>query len=63
MNQSVSVQKRLENEKTLLNLTEKALKRKLTNLKDENRKVKFVEYLQSLVQKHRQKNLYYQYFR
>lgn len=56
--QTLSVQKRLENEKTLLSLTEKALKRKLTNLKDENRKVKFVEYLQSLVQKHRQKNLY-----
>lgn len=58
MSQTLSVQKRLENEKTLLNLTEKALKRKFTNLKDENRKVKFVEYLQAVVQKHRQKNLY-----
>lgn len=56
--QILSVQKRLENEKLLLGLTEKALKRKLTNLKDETRKVKLVEHLQHLVQKHRQKNLY-----
>jgi ribosomal protein S3 len=56
--QNLNPQKRLENDKALLNLTEKGLTRKLTNLKDENRKIKFVEYLQSLVQKHRQKNLY-----
>jgi ribosomal protein S3 len=56
--QNLNSQKRLENDKALLNLTEKGLKRKLTNLKDENRKIKFLEYLQSLVQKHRQKNLY-----
>ena len=56
--QNLNPQKRLENDKALLNLAEKGLTRKLTNLKDENRKIKFVEYLQSLVQKHRQKNLY-----
>nr|AMN09236.1 ribosomal protein S3 [Ourococcus multisporus] len=58
LSQKLSTQKRLENEKTLLGLTEKALKRKFTHLKDENRKIKFVEYLQSVVQKHRQKNLF-----
>nr|YP_009238430.1 ribosomal protein S3 [Kirchneriella aperta]AMO00965.1 ribosomal protein S3 [Kirchneriella aperta] len=56
--QIVSIQKRLENERLLLGLTEKALKRKFTNLKDESRKVQLVEHLQHLVQKHRQKNLY-----
>ena len=54
----MSPQKRLDNEKALLELTQKALKHKLTNLTDENRKIKFVEYLQDSVQKHRQKNLY-----
>ncbi|KIZ07970.1 30S ribosomal protein S3, chloroplastic (chloroplast) [Monoraphidium neglectum] len=58
LSQTLSTQKRLENEKALLGFTEKALKRKFTNLKEENRKVKFVEYLQSIVQKHRQKNLF-----
>lgn len=56
--QILNAKKRLENEKLLLGLTEKALKRKLTNLKDETRKVKLIEHLQHLVQKHRQKNLY-----
>lgn len=51
-------QNRLETEKMLLNRTEKALTRKFKNLKDENRKIRFVEYLQALIQKHRQKNLY-----
>ena len=53
-----SPENRLENERAILNLREKALTKKLTNLKDENRKTRFVQYLQSLVQKHRQKNLY-----
>ena len=51
-------QKRFENEQIVLNLTEKALKQKLTNLKDEHRKIKLLEHLQDLVKKHRQKNLF-----
>ena len=52
------LQKRLDNEKLLLSLTEKAVQQKLTNLKDETRKIQLLGHLQSLVQKHRQKNLY-----
>jgi ribosomal protein S3 len=53
-----NVYKQLENQKILLGFKEKALKQKLTNIKNETRKIRLVEYLQSLVQKHRQKNLY-----
>jgi ribosomal protein S3 len=49
---------RIGKEKLLLGLTEKALKSKLTNLKNETRKFKLVEHLQSLIQRHRQRNLY-----
>lgn len=44
--------------KALLNLTESALKKKFNNLDDECRKVKFIDYLELLVKKHRQKNIY-----
>ena len=48
----------LQNEKMLVELKEKAFEQKLTNVKNETRKIRFIEHLQSLVQKHRQKNLY-----
>jgi ribosomal protein S3 len=53
-----NVYKQLENQKVLLGFKEKALKQKLTNIQNETRKIRLVEYLQSIVQKHRQKNLY-----
>jgi ribosomal protein S3 len=56
--QSLNVQKQLENAQLLQNLKDKGLNLKLTNIKNETRKVRFVEHLQHLVQKHRQKNLY-----
>lgn len=49
---------RIEKEKRLAGLTGRALKQKFTNLKNETRKVKFVEHLQSLIRRHREKNLY-----
>lgn len=48
----------LQNEKILMDLKEKALTQKFTNLKAESRKVRLIEHLQAMVQKHRQKNLY-----
>jgi ribosomal protein S3 len=51
-------QKQKENEKILKTLKEKAFQQKLTNLKNETRKIQFIEQLQHFVQKHRQKNLY-----
>lgn len=48
----------LQNEKILMDLKEKALKQKFSNLKNESRKVRLIEHLQAMVQKHRQKNLY-----
>lgn len=56
--QEVSESSRIEKERRLLGLTEKALKSKVTNLKNETRKFKLVEHLESLIQRHRQKNLY-----
>lgn len=47
-----------QNEKILTDLREKALKQKLSNLNNESRKVRLIEHLQAMVQKHRQKNLY-----
>lgn len=48
----------LQNEKILMDLKEKALTQKFSNLKVESRKVRLIEHLQAMVQKHRQKNLY-----
>jgi ribosomal protein S3 len=48
----------LQNEKILMDLKEKALTQKFSNLKAESRKVRLIEHLQAMVQKHRQKNLY-----
>nr|YP_009238224.1 ribosomal protein S3 [Chlorotetraedron incus]AMO01102.1 ribosomal protein S3 [Chlorotetraedron incus] len=45
-------------EKALLALSEKALKRKLSNLKNEHSKMKFIDYLQETVKQHRNKNLF-----
>jgi ribosomal protein S3 len=50
------VQQKLE--KTLLSLTEKALTQKFNNIDNECRKIKFIDYLQKIVKKHRQKNIY-----
>lgn len=58
VSQPVNAQKQRENAKFLQTLKEKALTAKLTNIKNETRKVRFVEHFQHLVQKHRQKNLY-----
>lgn len=46
-----------QSEETLMNFTKLALRQKLTNITDENRKVKFIEHLQNLVRTHRTKNL------
>jgi ribosomal protein S3 len=46
-----------QSEETLMNFTKLALRQKLTNVTDENRKVKFIEHLQNLVRTHRTKNL------
>lgn len=40
-------------------LTERVLHKKLNNIKDECRKIKFVEYLKDIVKKHRTKNIYF----
>ena len=45
-------------EKSLLSLTEKALRKKFQNVDDECRKMKFIDYLQNIVKKHRQKNIF-----
>lgn len=45
-------------EKSLESLTDKALAKKFSNLKEENRKIKFIDYLQDIVQKHRHQNIY-----
>ena len=45
-------------EQSLVSLNELALRKKLTNLQEENRKTQLIEYLQNVVQKHRQQNLY-----
>nr|YP_009238406.1 ribosomal protein S3 [Bracteacoccus aerius]AMO01284.1 ribosomal protein S3 [Bracteacoccus aerius] len=45
-------------EKSLLSLTEKALRKKVQNIDDECRKMKFIDYLQTIVKKHRQKNIF-----
>nr|ALO63388.1 ribosomal protein S3 [Carteria sp. SAG 8-5] len=38
---------------------EKAIRQRLNNVEDECRKIKFIEYLKGIVQKHRQDNIYY----
>jgi ribosomal protein S3 len=53
---SRQMQKNLE--KSLLALTDKALMKKVNNIDDECRKTKLIDYLQHMVQKHRQKNIY-----
>lgn len=45
-------------ERSLLALSEKARQKKLNNIDDECRKIKFIDYLQHVVKKHRQKNIY-----
>ena len=45
-------------EQSLVSLNEVALRKKLTNIQEENRKTQLIHYLQNLVQKHRQQNLY-----
>lgn len=53
-----SVQKQIENAQLTQNLKQKALDLKFTNIKNETRKMRFIEHFQHLVRKHRQKNLY-----
>nr|AYQ94836.1 ribosomal protein S3 [Follicularia botryoides] len=53
---SPQVQQKLES--SLLALTQTALRKKFNNIDDECRKVKFIDYLELLVKKHRQKNIY-----
>nr|YP_009185181.1 ribosomal protein S3 [Bracteacoccus giganteus]ALO63544.1 ribosomal protein S3 [Bracteacoccus giganteus] len=53
---SPQMQRKLE--KSLLSLTEKALRKKFQNIDDECRKIKFIDYLQNVVKKHRQKNIF-----
>lgn len=53
---SPQMQSRLET--SLLALSERALRKKQNNIYDECRKVKFIDYLKTLVKKHRQKNIY-----
>jgi ribosomal protein S3 len=50
------VQQKLE--KILISLTEKALTQKFNNIDNECRKIKFIDYLEKMVKKHRQKNIY-----
>lgn len=45
-------------EKTFMEFTETALRKKLNHVDDECRKIKFMNYLELLVKKHRQKNVY-----
>lgn len=45
-------------ERSLVSLNQLALTKKLTNIDDEIRKIKLIDYLQNIVQQHRQKNLY-----
>lgn len=53
---SPQIQQKLE--KSLLALTDTALTKKFHNINDECRKVKFIDYLQNVVKKHRQKNIF-----
>ena len=53
-----TIENQIEKEKGLNELTGRALKQKFTNLKNETRKLKFLEHLQALIRRHRQKNLY-----
>jgi ribosomal protein S3 len=53
---SPQMQRKLE--KSLISLTEKALRKKFQNVDDECRKIKFIDYLQTVVKKHRQKNIF-----
>nr|YP_009237953.1 ribosomal protein S3 [Pseudomuriella schumacherensis]AMO01379.1 ribosomal protein S3 [Pseudomuriella schumacherensis] len=46
-----------QSEKSLLALTDKAYRKKLNNLVDETRKIKFIDYLQDVVKKHRHRNI------
>jgi len=45
-------------EQSLVSLNELALREKLTKIEDQNRKTQLLDYLQHVVQKHRQNNLY-----
>jgi ribosomal protein S3 len=53
-----SLQTQQKDEKILLKLVDTALRKKFSNIEDECRKVKFIDYLQSMVKKHRQKNVF-----
>jgi ribosomal protein S3 len=44
---------------TTLSLAETVLQKKLNNIEDECRKIKFIEYLKDLVKKHRTENIYF----
>ena len=56
--ESLSVQRQIEDAQLTQNLKQKALALKFTNIKNETRKMRFIEHFQHLVRKHRQKNLY-----
>lgn len=44
---------------TTLSLAETVLQKKLNNIEDECRKIKFIEYLKDIVKKHRTENIYF----
>lgn len=56
--ETFNIQRHKESQAMLKNLKAKALEQKFMNLKNETRKIQFIEQLQHLVQKHRRKNLY-----
>jgi len=56
LNSQRTLQRRFE--KSLVSLSELALTKKLTNIEDESRKAKLIDYLQNVVQHHRQENIY-----
>lgn len=45
-------------EKSLVSLSQLAFTKKLTNIDDQGRKAKLIDYLEQLIKKHRQQNLY-----
>lgn len=53
-----SPQMKTKLEKSLISLTEKALKTKFQNIDNECRKIKVIDYLQTIVKKHRQNNIF-----
>jgi len=53
-----NVQTQQKFEKILLKLTETAIRKKLRTISNECRKIQFLDYLQIMVKKHRQKNIF-----